>query len=168
MCIFDLEFLSNADSLWPCRTVSLLPLLVSVGNSLTRVPTPAAAEEPLSGLRFCPSLLSPSWELAVMFFILLQLLILRPRPLGRRLSCLWGQREVGVGGRSGGGSAGCSGHPALPQCCSHSCSGQQVWGGAAGGNWGEGRGSAPAHADLSGGQAQPGGPQLAGRPGCAG
>ena len=167
MCIFDLEFLSNADSLWPCRTVSLLPLLVSVGNSLTRVPTPAAAEEPLSGLRFCPSLLSPSWELAVMFFILLQLLILRPRPLGRRLSCLWGQREVGVGGRRGGGlgwllRTSCASSVLQPQLQRPASLG------GAGGNWGEGRGSAPAHADLSGGQAQPGGPQLAGRPGCAG
>lgn len=77
MCIFDLEFLSNAISPLLCLAVSdSLSLCVCQTVTLTLSLAPST---PLL-LCFCHNLLSQSWELALMFFIVFRLLILKPRP----------------------------------------------------------------------------------------
>lgn len=113
MCIFDLEFLSNAVSLLLCLAVSdSLCLFLCQTVTLTLLLLPVSTPVFVC---FCPNLLSQSWELAVMFFIVFRLLILKPRPSVPACPASGVIERLGWGA---GGSAGCSGHPELPQCYS--------------------------------------------------
>lgn len=152
LCIFDLEFCSTAVSVALSRLGLLsLPLFLCQSH-----PVPfARLVDPCSGVRFCHSLHAPSWEPAVVFSILLQLLVLRPRP-SACLPCLWGQREVGVGG---------GGLSWLPQDILHFLSAAAAaskFGGLRVG--GEEKGSTAAHADFSGRWALPGWKAWVGKP----
>lgn len=156
MCIFDLEFLSNAVSLLLCLAVSDSPSACfsdSLELSPSRypcLPLFLSLSQPLFS-----ELGTGSDELHTFPVVNTQTPPLAPPalPLGSMRG--WG------GGA--GGSAACSGHPpALPQCCS--CS-SKFWGLRMGEREG---GSATAHADLLDRWAQPRVHQLSGSPGYAG
>lgn len=94
MCIFDLEFLSNAVSLLLCLAVSdSLSLFLCQTITLT-------LSLPLSTpvlVCFCHNLLS---ELGTGSDVLHSFPVVNTQtpPPSPRLPCLWGHREVGVGG----------------------------------------------------------------------
>lgn len=114
MCIFDLEFLSNAISPLLCLAVSD-SLFLCVCQTVTLALSLAPSTPVLVG--FCHNLLSQSWELALRFFIVFRLLVLKLRPSVPPALPL-GSWEGWGGEGWGRGLSGCSGHPVLPQCCS--------------------------------------------------
>lgn len=96
MCIFDLEFLSNALSLLLCLAVSdslSLFLCQTVTLTLSLLPSTPVL------VCFCHNLLSQSWELALMFFIVFRLLILKPRPSVPACPASGVMERLGWGGR---------------------------------------------------------------------
>lgn len=102
MCIFDLEFLSNAISPLLCLAVSdSLSLCVCQTVTLTLSLLPST---PVL-VCFCHNLLSQSWELAWMVFIVFRLLILKPRPSVPACPASGVMERLGWGGAGGSAAA---------------------------------------------------------------